>query len=126
MAHVLVVDDEVGLRELLKDIMESLGHTVELARDGMEGLAKVREGRFQLVLLDVNMPILSGRELLALIRKYPEHARLPVLMCTAQNSAGQVDAAFEAGATGYILKPFDIPKVAATVTKVLAEAQSRR
>jgi two-component system, chemotaxis family, chemotaxis protein CheY len=120
MASILIVDDDVSIREMLKDLMEVLGHAVVQAQDGMEGLSKIREGKFDLVILDVNMPILSGRELLRLIRREPGLNKIPVLMCTAQSTAGQVDAAFEAGATGYIVKPFDVQKVGETVKKTLA------
>ena len=125
MAKVLIVDDDAALRELLKTIItELLGHSAELARDGMEGLTKLRAGRFDLVILDINMPVLSGRELLKLIRRNPEQESLPVLMCTAQNMVGQIDAAFESGASGYIVKPFDIPQVVAQITKILAARPS--
>lgn len=120
MAKILIVDDEPSLRELLKDYLELAGHSVETAETGMEGLTKLREGRFQLATLDVDMPSMSGLDVLKLIRRDPKLARLPVLMCTARDMMSSVDDAFDEGASGYIVKPFDFATVGKSVAKALS------
>lgn len=119
MAKILVVDDELLLRELLQEILCAGGHAVETAEDGRAGLDKLREGGFELMISDVNMPVLSGLELLRLVRRDPAFQALPVLVCTARGKMGEVDAAFEAGATGYIIKPFQAAAVLEKVSKGL-------
>lgn len=120
MAKILVVDDDAALRELLGELLEESGHTVETADSGLEGLAKLRSGSFELATLDIDMPGLNGMDALKLIRREPKLAKLPILMCTARNMLGTIDAAFEDGATGYIVKPFDLKALTATVTKALS------
>lgn len=120
MAKILVVDDEPALRELLKEYLELDGHSVEMAENGMDGLAKLRAGHFQLVTLDVQMPLLSGRETLKLIRRDPKLVKIPVLMCTARDMTAELDAAFEDGATGYIVKPFNYASLQKSVAKALS------
>ena len=120
MAKILIVDDDPLLRELLGELLELEGHATVAVESGMEGLAKLREGGFQLVTLDVEMPLLSGIEVLKLIRRDPTLVKLPVLMVTGQSMMAELDAAFGDGATGYILKPFDLLALSASVTKALS------
>lgn len=120
MAKILIVDDEPSLRELLKDLSELAGHSVETAETGMEGLGKLREGRFQLATLDVDIPAMSGLDVLKLIRRDPKLAKLPVLMCTGRDMMSAVDDAYDTGAGGYIVKPFDSATVGKSVAKALA------
>lgn len=122
MAKILIVDDEPSLRELLKDFLQLAGHFVETAETGMDGLTKLRGGRFELVTLDVDMPSVSGLDVLRLIRRDPKLADIPVLMCTGHDMMSSVDVAFEEGATGYIVKPFDFATVGKSVAKALAGA----
>jgi two-component system chemotaxis response regulator CheY len=120
MAKILVVDDELVLRELMQDFLETAGHKVETAENAMESLEKLRAGGFQMMICDVNMPGLSGVELLRLVRRDPAFKTLPVLMCTARDTMGEVDQAFEAGANGYVVKPFDLKSLTESVAKALA------
>lgn len=120
MAKILVIDDELVLCELMKDFLEASGHSVQTADNAMAGLKMLREGGFELMLCDVNMPGLSGLELLRLVRGDPAFKTLPVLMCTARDMMGEVDQAFETGANGYVVKPFDMKSLNESVTKALA------
>lgn len=120
MARILVVDDDAALRELLSEFLSDAGHCVDTAESGLECLSKLRAGSFQLVTLDVDMPKLGGMETLKLIRKEPRLAKVPVLMCTAKGMLGEVDQAYEDGATGYIVKPFDLSALARKVEGALA------
>jgi two-component system chemotaxis response regulator CheY len=119
MAKILVVDDEHVLRELMQEILKTLGHTVAAAENGMEGLTKLREGGFDAAILDVNMEQLSGLELLRLVRKDAKLSKLPIVMCTARGKMAEVDTAFESGATGYIVKPFNFASVKEALSKAL-------
>lgn len=120
MAKILIVDDDPEIRELLRNLLQGEGHVVDLAANGMDGISKLGEGGFQLVTLDVDMPLLNGIEVLKLIRGDAKLAKLPVLMCTAHNSMEALDTAFAIGATGYFVKPFNIPELRKTVAKALA------
>lgn len=122
MAKILTVDDESFLLDLMKEMLQMGGHTVEGIQTAVECLAKLRAGGFELVILDVNMPQLSGLELLRLIRSDPALKKLPVLMCTARDMVDDIDRAFEAGATGYIVKPFTAASLNDSVKKGLAAA----
>ena len=119
MAKILIVDDEASLLELLQDFMKRAGHAADVAESGAEALTKLRAGRYDLVTLDLDMPLLGGVETLKLIRRYPKLAKLPVLMCTAHGMMGEIDEAFENGASGYIVKPFDFAALEKTVAKAL-------
>ncbi|MDE2509480.1 MAG: response regulator [Elusimicrobia bacterium] len=119
MAKILIVDDEPSLRELLRDFLKDKGHAADMAESGAEALTKLRAGRFDLVTLDVEMPMLGGVETLRLIRRDPKLANIPVLMCTAHGMMGEIDEAFENGASGYIVKPFDFAALEKTVAKAL-------
>ncbi|MFI5347569.1 MAG: response regulator [Elusimicrobiota bacterium] len=119
MAKILVVDDEPSLRELLQDFLKRAGHHADAAESGADALAKLRAGRYDLVTLDVDMPMLGGAETLKLIRRDAKLAKIPVLMCTGHGLMAEIDEAFEGGANGYIVKPFDFPSLEKTVAKAL-------
>ena len=122
MAKILIVDDDPALRELLKDMLEFDQHEVVMAETGMEALTKLRSGRFQLAILDFDMPLLNGRETLKLVRRDPNLFKLPVLMCTGHGKLSEIDEAFEDGANGYVVKPFDWPTLQKTVIKALSKS----
>ena len=119
MAKILVVDDDASLRELLKEHLEAGGHAVETAETGAEALTRLRAGKFDLVTMDMKMPLMSGGEALKLIRRDPVLGKLPVLMCTAQDTMADIDDAFANSASGYIVKPFDVAKLEKTVARAL-------
>ncbi len=125
MAKILAVDDEPSLLALMQDLLEAGGHKVESAGSAVDCLAKLRAGGFELLILDVNMPPLDGLEVLRMIRRDPALKNLPVLMCTARDMTDDLDQAFEAGANGYIVKPFTAAALNASVTKSLAAASKQ-
>jgi two-component system chemotaxis response regulator CheY len=125
MAKILAVDDEPSLLALMKDLLTLSGHNVHTADSAVDCLAKLRVGGFELLILDVNMPPLNGLEVLRMIRRDPALKTLPVLMCTARDMTDDLDQAFEAGANGYIVKPFTAAALNASVTKSLAAASKR-
>ena len=116
MAHILIVDDDPTIQNLIKDVLSMQDHTFDLASKGSEALQKVRAKRFDLVILDRSMPEMDGLQVLKLMRSSPASADLKVLMCTAAGMMADVDEALQAGASDYIVKPLDFVKLNAKVT----------
>ena len=108
MKKILVIDDEPSLRETLVDILELSGYVVKSANNGRDGYAKIVEFNPELVVCDVNMPEMSGFELLNLLNKELTPDKVPpFLFVTAKTEKKSIDEALSLGAIGYILKPFD-------------------
>ncbi|WP_197331110.1 chemotaxis response regulator CheY [Ralstonia syzygii] len=105
----LVVDDFPTMRRIVRNLLKELGFAnVDEAEDGAAGLAKVKEGRFDFVISDWNMPNMDGLQMLQAIRADPNPGinKLPVLMVTAEAKKENIIAAAQAGANGYVVKPF--------------------
>ncbi|ANH75366.1 chemotaxis response regulator CheY [Ralstonia insidiosa] len=105
----LVVDDFPTMRRIVRNLLKELGFAnVDEAEDGAAGLAKVKEGRFDFVISDWNMPNMDGLQMLQSIRgdANPVISKLPVLMVTAEAKKENIIAAAQAGANGYVVKPF--------------------
>jgi two-component system chemotaxis response regulator CheY len=104
---ILVVDDFPTMRRIVRNLLKELGfENVDEAEDGAQGLEKLRTGGFQFVVSDWNMPNLDGLEMLKQIRLDPVLKSLPVLMVTAEAKKENIVAAAQAGANGYVVKPF--------------------
>lgn len=104
---ILVVDDFPTMRRIVRSLLKELGFTnVEEAEDGQEALNKLRTGAFEFVVSDWNMPNLDGLEMLKQIRADAALQHLPVLMVTAEAKKENIIAAAQAGANGYVVKPF--------------------
>lgn len=115
---ILVVDDFPTMRRIVRTLLKELGFAnVEEAEDGAAGLARLRSGGFEFVISDWNMPNLDGLEMLKQIRADAAIAHLPVLMVTAESKKENIIAAAQAGASGYVVKPF----TAATLDEKLAK-----
>lgn len=103
----LVVDDFPTMRRIVRSLLKELGfNNVEEAEDGQEALTKLKGGGFDFVVADWNMPNLDGMEMLKQIRADPDLSKLPVLMVTAEAKKENIIAAAQAGASGYVVKPF--------------------
>ncbi len=114
----LVVDDFSTMRRIVRNLLKELGYTnVEEAEDGVEGLSKIQSGGFDFVVSDWNMPNMDGLTMLQKVREDASTASLPVLMVTAEAKKENIIAAAQAGANGYIVKPF----TAATLDEKLAK-----
>jgi len=122
--RLLVVDDDEANRDLLARRLERRGHTVSLADGGRSALALIAERPFDLVLLDVMMPELSGLEVLKLLRKTHPASALPVIMATARDQSEDIVEALQLGANDYVTKPLDFPVVVARVQTQLALKQA--
>jgi len=104
---ILVVDDFPTMRRIIKNLLKDLGfENVDEAEDGVLGLEKLRNGSFDFVVSDWNMPNMDGLAMLSQIRSDPALAMLPVLMVTAEAKKENIIAAAQAGANGYVVKPF--------------------
>jgi len=114
----LVVDDFSTMRRIVRNLLKELGYTnVDEAEDGSMALAKLRSEQFDFVISDWNMPIMDGLTMLQNIRADAALSKLPVLMVTAEAKKENIIAAAQAGANGYVVKPF----TAATLDEKLAK-----
>jgi len=104
---ILVVDDFPTMRRIIRNLLKDLGfENVDEAEDGQMGLDKIRNGSFDLIVSDWNMPNMDGLTMLQQIRADPNLSTLPVLMVTAEAKKENIVAAAKAGASGYVVKPF--------------------
>lgn len=115
----LVVDDFSTMRRIIRNLLKELGFTnVEEAEDGVVALQKLRSGRFDFVVSDWNMPNMTGIELLKNIRADANLKHIPVLMVTAEAKKENIIAAAQAGASGYIVKPFTAATLEEKLNKI--------
>lgn len=126
MAHnvkFLVVDDFPTMRRIVKNLLKELGYErVEEAEDGAAALERLRDGGFDVVISDWNMPNLDGLSMLKAIRADAALARMPVLMVTAEAKKQNIISAAQAGASGYIVKPFTAATLEEKLNKILEKS----
>jgi two-component system, chemotaxis family, chemotaxis protein CheY len=117
---ILVVDDYKTMVRIVRNLLNQLGfHDVDEANDGASALAKLRARRFGLVISDWAMEPMNGLELLQQVRADPQLRTLPFIMITAENRAERVAKAEQAGANGYIVKPFTAETLSDRITRVM-------
>jgi two-component system KDP operon response regulator KdpE len=114
--RILVVDDEPQIRRIMRETLTTAGYEVDDARNGMEGLEKVRDFHPDLVLLDINMPEMGGVEVCKTIRR---DSNIAIIMLTVRKSDADKVAALDAGADDFITKPFSTPELLARVRAAL-------
>jgi two-component system chemotaxis response regulator CheY len=119
MANILAVDDSKSLRQLLAATLVQAGHQVTQASDGVEGLALAKASHFDLVVSDINMPNMDGLTLLCHLRALPALKKCPILILTTEMDPELRRRAKEAGATGWIVKPFNPDQLLATIGRVV-------
>ena len=107
MRTCLVVDDSRVIRKVARRILEDIGYEIAEAADGMEALAWCRAAMPDAILLDWNMPVMTGIEFLRKLRAEPGGETPVVVFCTVENDLDHIREALEAGANEYIMKPFD-------------------
>src|SRR5689334_1134160 len=115
---ILVIDDEADIREGLELLLTSEGYSVELAHNGREGIQKLDGGRYDLALLDLMMPDMSGMDVLAEVR--PRDRETPIFMITAYGSVERAVEAIKAGANDYFSKPWDNEKLIIEIDRMIA------
>jgi signal transduction histidine kinase len=123
MARIILIDDDAGLRKVLGEILAEGGHEVVTAADGAEGLEKIRAAPLDLVLCDINMPVLDGFGVLEAIRADPRQAALPFVFLTSETD---VRAGIVSGADDYLMKPVPAGDLLAAVEARLARREAAR
>lgn len=116
-AHILVVDDEVGIRDLLSDALTMGDYQVTTAEDGQKAINLLRTQRFDLIIADINMPVLDGYSMVERIRGGDDQT--PVLILTARNDRKDVATGLRIGADDYVLKPFGLEELMLRVAAIL-------
>lgn len=119
MAHIMAVDDSVSMRQLLVRTLVAGGHRVLEAKDGVEALGMAATQKVQLVITDVNMPHMDGLTLVKKLRALATYKHVPILVLTTEMDPNKKKVAKDAGATGWIVKPFEPEQLLATIRKVL-------
>ncbi|CAG2157485.1 chemotaxis response regulator CheY [Cupriavidus numazuensis] len=116
---ILVVDDFPTMRRIIRNLLKELGfNNVDEAEDGAAGLEKAKDGSFQFVISDWNMPNMDGLSMLQAIRADAAIGKTPVLMVTAEAKKENIIAAAQAGANGYVVKPFTAATLDEKITKI--------
>jgi two-component system, cell cycle response regulator DivK len=117
---VLIVEDHSDMRDLLGLIVERLGYVPVLANEGEEGIEKAIAEKPNLILLDMMMPKMDGREVARRLRANPETKEIPILAITALFRSQDLDDCLLAGCKGYIVKPFSVLDLQAKIRELLA------
>jgi two-component system chemotaxis response regulator CheY len=121
----LVVDDFSTMRRIIRNLLKELGfNNVDEAEDGAIGLQKLKEGGFGFVISDWNMPNMDGLAMLQAIRADAALGKLPVLMVTAEATKENIIAASQAGANGYVVKPFTAATLDEKLNKIFEKLQA--
>ncbi|MFI9651082.1 chemotaxis response regulator CheY [Guyparkeria sp. GHLCS8-2] len=122
---ILVVDDFSTMRRIIKNLLKELGFTnLEEADDGQTALPLLKQGNFDFLVTDWNMPGMTGIDLLRAVRADPELVSLPVLMVTAEAKREQIVLAAQEGVNGYIVKPFNGATLKAKIDKIFERVES--
>ncbi len=116
---ILAVDDSASIRQMVGFTLKSSGYEVVEAVDGMDGLEKAKGKTFNLILTDQNMPRMDGLTLIKNLRAMPQYKTVPILMLTTESSDAMKQQGKAAGATGWLVKPFDPQKLVEVVKKVI-------
>ena len=119
MPTILAVDDSASMRQMVSFTLKGAGFTVTEAVDGVDALSKAKTGKFDLVLTDVNMPNMDGISLIKELRTLPAFKFTPILMLTTESGTDKKGEGKSAGATGWIVKPFNPEQLLATIKKVI-------
>jgi len=120
--NILIVEDEQRLAEILKRQLEDSGYKAEIASDGYVGKHMVEKNRYNLIILDINLPLMNGYDLCKEIRK--TNHDIPIIMLTALGTTDNKVTGLESGADDYILKPFDLRELLARVNVCLRRSAS--
>ncbi len=119
MAHILVIDDDPDIRRLLSTYFQDQGHQVFSAEDGAHGIGMAVQRQPDVVILDIDMPVLDGHSTLRVIQSNPQISGIPVVVLTAHHTPQIEEAMRKAGCAGFVSKPFDLDQLDRTVTNSL-------
>jgi len=122
MARILVVDDQLVMRELVKTTLATMNHEVTTAEDGVPALEIARTNEFDLVITDINMPVMNGISLVSKLRRISHMENVPILMLTTESSDFKKEKSKRMGANGWIQKPFTPDRLTKAVSTMLAKS----
>lgn len=120
-AKILTVDDSASIRLTTRVTLSNAGYAVTEAVDGLDGLNKLKDGEYDLVITDLNMPNMDGLTMIRELRKLPAHTGVPVIFLTTESDGELKAQAKAAGATGWLTKPFDPESLVKIARKVLGK-----
>jgi len=118
MTAILIVDDSASMRQMVAFTLKGAGYDVEEAVDGADGLRKAKGKAFNVVITDVNMPNMDGITLIKELRALPGYKFTPLLLLTTESADDKKQSGKAAGATGWMVKPFNPEQLLATIKKV--------
>jgi two-component system, chemotaxis family, chemotaxis protein CheY len=116
---IMTVDDSASVRQMVSFTLKEAGYDVIEASDGIDALSKINVNELNLVVTDLNMPNMDGIELIRNIRENGKHKFVPIIMLTTESQAEKKSAGKNAGATGWIVKPFKPEQLIAVIKKVI-------
>jgi two-component system chemotaxis response regulator CheY len=119
MRQILTVDDSASIRQMVGFTLRNAGYEVTEAVDGQDALSKIGNAKFDLIITDLNMPNVDGIQLISAVRKLSGFSFVPILMLTTESQAEKKDAGRKAGATGWIVKPFNAEQLVSVVQKLV-------
>ncbi len=117
--QIMTVDDSASVRQMVSFVLKNVNYEIIEAVDGKDALAKMKDASIHMLIADVNMPNMGGIELTRAVRAGGEHKFIPIIMLTTEFHETKKDEGREAGATGWIVKPFRPEQLLAVVRKVL-------
>lgn len=118
---IMTVDDSASIRQMVSFTLENAGFSVLEAVDGEDALEKLNKNAVNMLFVDLNMPKMDGIELIRRVRANPQYKFVPIIMLTTESQASKKQAGKEAGATGWIVKPFKPEQLLNVIRKVLRE-----
>ncbi|MCG5051334.1 MAG: response regulator [Myxococcales bacterium] len=116
---VLIIDDSESMRELLKHTLVTAGYEVREASNGADGMAEAVKKKVDLIITDLNMPVMDGLTVARKVRQIAAYRTTPLLLLTTETSDAKKQAAREAGASGWMVKPFSPPDLLKTIARVM-------
>jgi two-component system chemotaxis response regulator CheY len=116
---IMTVDDSASVRQMVCFTLKDAGYDVVEAADGEEALNKLKKNRVHMILADLNMPVMDGIQLIEAIRNEPGYKFIPIVMLTTESETTKKQKGKAAGATGWIVKPFNPGQLLAVVKKLL-------
>ncbi len=119
MTKILAVDDSASMRQMVSFTLSGAGYDVTDACDGQQALDAAKKQTFDVVVSDVNMPVMDGITLIRELRKLPQYRTTPLLMLTTESSGNKKMEGKQAGATGWIVKPFNPEQLLKTIKRVI-------
>lgn len=119
MTKILAVDDSASMRQMVSFTLSGAGYDVTDACDGQVALDAAKKQQFDVIVSDVNMPVMDGITLIRELRKLPQYRTTPMLMLTTESSGDKKTEGKQAGATGWIIKPFNPEQLLKTIQRVI-------